>query len=83
MVDVTVLINHGKGFSWATLVVIVRWKEDNEWKEKEDFFPLASVRCRKENTEVMVNTYGPRLNEQMKRIQEAGCVYIFSGILKD
>ena len=28
-------------------------------------------------------THGPRLNEQMKRIQEAGCVYIFSGILKD
>ena len=29
------------------------------------------------------NTYGQRLNEQMKRIQEAGCVSIFSGILKD
>ena len=52
-------------------------------RRKRIFFPLASVRCRKENTEVMVNTYGPSLNEQMKRIQEAGCVYIFSGILKD
>ena len=32
---------------------------------------------------MIVNTYGPRLNEQMKRIQEVGCVSIFSGILKD
>ena len=44
---------------------------------------LASVRCRKDNTDVIVNMYGPRLNELMKRIQEAGCVSIFSGILKD
>ena len=83
MVDVTFFINHGKGFSWATLVVIVHWRKDNEWKEKEDFSLLASVRCRKDNTEVIINTYGPRLKKRMKRIQEAGCVYIFSGILKD
>ena len=44
---------------------------------------LASARCRKYNTEVIVNIYGLRLNERMKRIQEAGCVSIFSGILKD
>ena len=81
--DVTVSIDHGKGFSQATLVVIVSWKEDNKWNEKEEFFSLASARFRKDNTEVIVNTYEPRLNEQMKRIQEAGCVSIFSGILKD
>ena len=50
MVDVTVLIYHGKGFSRATIVVIIRWKEDNEWKEKEESFLLAGVRCRKDNT---------------------------------
>ena len=33
--------------------------------------------------EVIVNTYRPRLNKRMKRIKEAGCVSIFSGILKD
>ena len=44
---------------------------------------LASARCRNDNTEVIVNVYGPRLNKLMKIIQEAGCVYIFSGILKD
>ena len=81
--DVTFLIDHGKGFYRATLVVIVRWKEDNEWNEKEESFLLASVRCRKDNTEVIVNTYGPRLNERTKRIHEAGCVSIFAGILKD
>ena len=47
LVDVTVLINHGKGFSWATLVVIVRWKEDNEWKEKEDFFSVGQCEVQK------------------------------------
>ena len=26
LVDVTISIHRGKGFSWATLVVIVRWK---------------------------------------------------------
>ena len=64
-------------------MVIVCWKEDNEWNEKEESFPLASVRCRKDNTEVIVNTYGPRFNKQMKIIQVAGCVSIFSGILND
>ena len=44
---------------------------------------MAIARCRKDNTEVIVNTYGPRLNERMKIIQEAGCVSIFAGILKD
>ena len=81
--DVTVSINHGKGFSRATLVIFFRWKEDNEWNEKEDIFSLASVRCIKDNMEVIVNTYKTRLNKQMKIIQEAGCVSIFSGILKD
>ena len=50
---------------------------------KRKVFSLASVRCRKDNTEVIVNTYRPRMNERMKRIQEAGCVSIFAGILKD
>ena len=81
--DVTVLIDHDKGFSRATLVVIVCWKEDDEWNEKEESFSLASARFRKDNTEVIINMYRPRLNKRMKRIQEAGCVYIFSGILKD
>ena len=83
MVDVTFSINHGKGFSRAILVVIVSWKEDTEWNKKEEMFSLSSARCRKYNTEVIVNTYRPRLNEPMKIIQEAGCVYIFAGILKD
>ena len=52
LADVTVTIEHGKTFYWATLVVIVCWKEDNEWNEKEESFSLASVRCRKDNTEV-------------------------------
>ena len=83
LVDVTVTIDHGKGFSQATIVVIVCWKNNNEWNEKEKSFSLASARCRKYNTEVIVNTYGPSLNKRMNRIQEAGCVSIFSGILKD
>ena len=61
--DVTVSIDHGKGFSRATRVVVVCWKEDDEWNEKEEMFSLASARFRKDNTEVVVNTYGPRLNE--------------------
>ena len=32
---------------------------------------------------MILNMYGPRLSERMKRKQEAGCVSIFSGILKD
>ena len=63
MVDVQVSIDHGKGFYWDTLVVIVRWKEDNEWNEKDESFLLAGASSRKDNTEVIVNTYGPRLNE--------------------
>ena len=44
---------------------------------------MASARCRKHNTEVIVNTYRTMLNKQMKRIQEAGCVSIFAVILKE
>ena len=44
---------------------------------------MESARCRKDNTEVIVNMYGPRLNKRMKIIQEASCVSIFVGILKD
>ena len=32
---------------------------------------------------MIVNTYGPGLKKQTKRIQEAGCVSIFDGMLKD
>ena len=61
--DVTVSIDHGKDFSRDTLVVIVHSKEDNEWNEKEELFLFTSARCRKENTEVIINTYGQSLNE--------------------
>ena len=44
---------------------------------------LASARCIKDNTEVIVNTYRPSMNKRINRIQEAGCVSIFAGILKD
>ena len=81
--DVTFLIDHGKGFFWATLVVFICWKEDNEWNEKEESFSLASARCRKENKKVIVNTYGTRLNKLMKIIKEVGCVSISSVIMKD
>ena len=46
LVDVTVPIDHGKVFSWATIVFIVHWKEDNEWNEKGGLFLLTSARCR-------------------------------------
>ena len=59
------------------------WKEYNEWNEKKESFTLASARCRKDSTEVIINTYEPRLNEKMKRIKEAGCVSIFDVIPKD
>ena len=68
LVDIPVSIDPGKVFSQATLVVIFCWKEDNELNEKVVCFSLAGARCRKDNTEVIVNMCGPRLNEGMKRI---------------
>ena len=47
LADVTDSIDHGKGFSRATLVVIVRWKEDNEWNEKEGFFFVGRCKMQK------------------------------------
>ena len=31
-IDVTVAINHGKGYSHATIVVIIRWREGESYK---------------------------------------------------
>jgi predicted ATPase len=43
----------------ATLNVIPRWQlEDGSWVEESNVFTLANARCKKENTDIIRNTFG-------------------------
>jgi hypothetical protein len=72
-IDCVVSIDHGKGVSRATLVIVIRWlKEDGTWEETEQGFALASATCRKDNRDILENTYVVAVNDALKRIRAEG-----------
>ena len=66
-IDVTVAINPGKGYSHATLVVIIRWREGEGCKKDEVSFALANAKCTKDNAIILGENFAPRLNERIKK----------------
>src|SRR5687767_7351158 len=53
-INVSVSIDHGKGYSRAMLAVIIQWKEDDgEWNQQEENFALANVKCWKDGSIVL------------------------------
>ena len=70
--DVVVAIDHGKGHSRITLTTIARWFESGIQKEKEYINTLGNARCKKDNHEILTNTYANMLNADMKKIKTSG-----------
>ena len=64
-IDTTVAINNEKGYSYANLVVIIRWSEGESWKEDKELFALANVKCTKDNAIILREYFSPRLNERI------------------
>jgi hypothetical protein len=81
--DITISIDHGKGHSWATLNVIPRWQlEDGRWGEESHVFTLANARCKKDNANIIRNTFRTLLKTELKQIREWGVVSIVDGEVK-
>ena len=66
-IDVTVAINHVKGYSRATLVVIIRWREGEGCQKYEESFALDNEKRTKENAIILREHFAPRLNEGIKK----------------
>jgi hypothetical protein len=79
--DLSVAIDHGKGFLRATLVIVLRLGGGNTRAELAGTFALASCRCKGDSYELLQDTFAPTINEALHRIKESGNkVSIFSGI---
>ena len=65
----SVTIDHGKGNSLATLVVIICWKnDDNKCCDYQKSFPLAKAKCTKDCGIILINTFANCINNRAKRI---------------
>jgi hypothetical protein len=63
--DISTSLDHGKGHSRITVTFIARWQIDNgEWNEDKYSCTIGNARCKKDNAEIIKNTFGPHLNNQ-------------------
>lgn len=71
-IDVVISIDHGKGHSRVTANFIARWKtSDTSWQQDEYNVTIANARCRKDNPEIIENTYGKLLNGDLKKLRSS------------
>ena len=71
--DISTAIDHGKGHSRIRTTFIARWQTENEeWKEEEYSCTIGNARCKKDNSEIIKNTFGPSLNSHLKELRDAG-----------
>jgi hypothetical protein len=67
--DVVVSIDHGKGHSRITCNFISRVQlESGEWHEDEYACTVGNARCRKDNADIIANTFGTLLNDDLKSL---------------
>lgn len=71
-VDVSVCVDHGKGHSRATMLVVARFWNDGVWTKKQQSFSVGSARCRKDSAEIVSGTFGERLNDDLKYLKAEG-----------
>jgi hypothetical protein len=69
--DLSVSIDHGKGFLRATLVIVVR-KIDGI-KSLSESYSLASCKCKGDSYVLLNNTFAVEINEALHRIKDCGC----------
>jgi hypothetical protein len=76
-IDISICVDHGKGHSRVTMILVIRWElETGIWKEEQHTFSVANAKCKKDNSEIIKGTFGPRLNEELKALKEVGCISI-------
>ena len=77
-IDVVVNLDHGKGHSRASVNFIARWEED-DGKRCETATPchLGNAKCHKDNSAIIQNTFGKKLDEDMLKIKARKGLNVF------
>jgi hypothetical protein len=74
--DLSIAIDHGKGYLRATAVIVAR-KKGHKIEEYEDFFNVASAKCKGDSYEILKSTFADDINAALYRIKESGIVSIW------
>ena len=78
LVDVVVMCDHGKGFSRVILNFILRMKDDDgKWTELSETYLCSYAECEKDTRDIIVNTFGLKYNESVKKLKVSGGVDVF------
>jgi hypothetical protein len=76
--DIVVKIDHGKGHSRITCNLFTRWQDKaGEWNEDEYSCTIGNARCKKDNADIIMNTFGTLLNDDLKTV--ASSISIIDG----
>src|SRR5687768_16074026 len=72
-VDVAINLDHGKGHLHLLVNIIARWtKLSTEGvltvKHENISVALGNARCKKDNAQIMLNTFGKFLNEDIQKV---------------
>jgi hypothetical protein len=79
IIDSSICIEHAKGHSCVSLTIVLRHRNaTGEWIEQQHVFSVANAKCRKDDSEIVRNTFGPSLNAELKAIKQAGDVSFFT-----
>ena len=71
-VDVCVNLDHGKGHSRVSANFIGRYKDsDGKWQSSSYACPLGNAKCKHDNAEVIKNTFGCRLDQDLMEIKNS------------
>jgi hypothetical protein len=81
-VDVSICVDHGKGHSRASMLVVARFgtegqDDKSEWSTRQQHFSVGSARCRKDSAEIVACTFGDKLNDDLKHLKTVGVVEFF------
>jgi hypothetical protein len=68
--DISISIDHGKGFLRASLVVLLRGMDSKV--EMAGCFALASAKCKGDSYKILQGTFAPKINEALHRIKNSG-----------
>jgi hypothetical protein len=69
-IDISVSIDHGKGFLRASLVVLLCGMDSKA--EMAGCFALASAKCKGDSYDILQSTFAPKINEALHRIKNCG-----------
>jgi hypothetical protein len=76
-IDISICVDRKIGHSRVTMILVLRSKlYIGVWKEEQPTFSVANAKCKKDNSEIVKGTFGPRLNEELRALKELGCLLI-------